>query len=358
MADAANAHRPVLPPKGADDLTSEWLTAAMARPGTITALTKTPVGTGQIADSIRCALTWDPPEAGPTSVVVKVTSSSEVSRAAAARTRNYEVEVGFYRDMAATIPVYAPACYWAGHDPATNGYAVVLDDMAPAVQGDQMAGCSVDDAALALDEAAALHAARWEDLSLADLPWLSAGLAGSPAMAPLIERLGPTYVDRYGDQLSPEVVELVGRYHLAIGASAPHEGPKTVVHNDFRVDNLLFGGDRVCVLDWQTVSFGPGILDVSYFLGGSLLPDARRAAERDLVRRYHEHMRAGGVDISWDDCWRQYRRHAFAGLTMAIIASAMVVRTDRGDDMFIAMGERAALHALEMETEALLVSRP
>jgi hypothetical protein len=30
------------------------------------------------------------------------------------------------------------------------------------------------------------------------------------------------------------------------------------------------------------------------------------------------------------------------------------VRTDRGDEMFIAMGERAAFHAMEMDTEVLL----
>ncbi len=343
-------------PTGADDLTPEWLTAAMGCPGAVTAVTKTPVGTGQIADSIRCGLTWDPPEAGPASVVTKVTSSSEVSRNAAARTRNYEVEVGFYRDLASSIPVHAPRCYWAGHDPSTNGCAIVLDDMRPAVQGDQMAGCTVDEAALALDEAALLHGARWGDRSLADLPWLSAGLGTSPRMAPLIESLAAGYIDRYGDRLSAEAVELAGRYHAALAASTPHEGPETLVHNDFRVDNLLFGGPRVCVLDWQTVSFGPGILDVSYFLGGSLLPDARRAAQGELVRGYHERLRATSVDISWDDCWHQYRRHAFAGLTMAIIASAMVVRTDRGDDMFIAMGERAALHAIDMETESLLAS--
>ena len=350
MADAGT----LTIPTSADDLTAEWLSDAIACGGTVTDLSRRAVGTGQVADSIRCSLTWDPPAAGPDTVVVKVTSSNEASRAAAASTRTYEVEVGFYRDLADTLPVHRPHCYWAGHDKATNGYAVVLEDMAPATQGDQMAGCSVDDASKALAEAALMHGARWGDGALASLPWLGAGLGNSPGMAPFVQALGKGYVERYGDRLAPAVVDLIGRYHNALAASAPYEGPRTVVHNDFRNDNLLFGGDRVCVLDWQTVATGPALLDVAYFLGGSLLPDDRRANEDALVRDYHERLVATGVAMTWDDCWDQYRRYAFAGLTMAIAASSMAARTDRGDDMFIAMGERAALHAIDMDTERLL----
>jgi len=341
------------PPTSAAELTPEWLTAAIGG-GTVVAAEPTPVGTGQVADSVRIVLTWDPLNSGPDSVVVKVTSGSETSRNAAQSTRTYEVEVGFYRDLAASLPVHAPRCYWAGYDPATTGYAVVLQDMSPARQGDQMAGCTIDEAALALDEAALLHGAKWGDPSLGSLTWLSSGLGTSPAAGGFIQMLVPGYLERYGDRLAPEVIDVIERYHEAISASSPYEGPTTIVHNDFRNDNLLFGGERVCVLDWQTVSSGPGLLDVSYFLGGSLLPDDRRKAEEDLVRAYHQRLTASGVELSWDDCWLQYRRHAFAGLTMAIIASSLVVRTDRGDDMFIAMGERAAFHAMEMDTEALL----
>jgi hypothetical protein len=354
MADAGTV--PI--PTSAGDVTAGWLTAAIGAGGSITAMTTSPIGTGQIADSIRFELTWEPPDAGPPSVVVKVTSSAEASRNAARSTRTYEVEVGFYRDLAPTLDVHKPNCYWAGHDGASNGYAVVLEDMAPAYQGDQMAGCSIDEASLALREAALLHGARWGDESLASVPWLGSGLSNSPGMAPLIQSLATGYIERYGDRLRGDAIELISRYHNALAASSAYEGPRTVVHNDFRNDNLLFGAERVCVLDWQTVSTGPGVLDVSYFLGGSLLPDDRAKAEDALVREYHERLRAAGAgagaDLSWDECWEQYRRYAFAGLTMAIVASAMVVRTDRGDDMFIAMGERAAIHAIDMETEKLL----
>ena len=38
---------------------------------------------------------------------------------------------------------------------------------------------------------------------------------------------------------------------------------------------------------------------------------------------------------------------------MAIVASALVRRTDRGDEMFLAMAERHAHQGLDLDTEAL-----
>jgi hypothetical protein len=345
-------------PTGAADLTAEWLTAALGVDGTVTAADASPVGTGQVADSIRLRLTWDPPDAGPPSVVVKVTSSSGTSRAAAIGTRTYEVEVGFYNDLAPSLPVHRPGCWWAGFDAGTIGYAVVLDDMAPAVAGDQLAGCSVDQAVASVDELALLHGARWGDAALRSIPWLDRyGADHAASISGLVGMMVPGFLERYAASLPDDVVALVERYVDLLPATRQDPAPATVVHQDFRNDNLLFGGpsDRVCVVDWQTVALGAGLSDVSYFLGGSLLPEVRAAEEQRVVRHYHERLLAAGdVALSWDDCWTGYRRHAFAGLTMAIIASMLVVRTDRGDQMFVAMAERAGRHALDLETETLL----
>jgi hypothetical protein len=39
---------------------------------------------------------------------------------------------------------------------------------------------------------------------------------------------------------------------------------------------------------------------------------------------------------------------------MAIVASMVVRRTERGDEMFVAMAERHGRHALDVDAEALL----
>ena len=52
-----------------------------------------------------------------------------------------------------------PDCWYAHHDPETNAYIVVLEDVAPAEQGDQMRGCSPADIEAAIDELVLLHGA-------------------------------------------------------------------------------------------------------------------------------------------------------------------------------------------------------
>ena len=346
-------------PTAMDDLTAEWLTAAIGpRFGgaAVTGVERRQIGTGQIADSVRLSLTWDPADGGPPSLVAKVTSASEASRQAAIQTRTYEVEVGFYRDLADQVLVRRPACYWTGFDAGASAYGLVLEDLAPAEQGDQMRGCSVEEAALAVDELALLHGPMWgHPERLEPYAWLHrGGGTTSPGIGSFLEMLLPGFLERYAERLTPEVLELIQRVVPKLATAPPAEGPETVVHGDFRNDNLMFGGERVCVLDWQTVSVGHGVADLSYFLGGSLLPDDRRAHERELLERYCGRLAEQDVALDLDDCLAQYRRFAFSGMNMAIIASMLVGRTDRGDEMFIAMADRAGLHALDHDTEGLL----
>jgi hypothetical protein len=338
-------------PTGIDDLTPAFLTEALGK--RVEDVSLTPVGTGQVADSARMRITWAHPGAGPESLVAKVTSHSEVSRAIAGVTRTYEIEVGFYNDLAPSIGVNAPRSHFAAHDPATGAYCVILDDLDPAVQGDQMRGCSLDEAALALQELPELHAPRW-GRDPEDLVWLKARAPEEAEFhSAFLASLMPGFLERYGDRLDDDVIAMAERAVPKASSPAPSDGA-TVIHNDFRVDNLMFGGPRVWVLDWQTLAMGDGLLDVSYFLGGSISVEDRRDNEELLVKDYVDEISSRGIDLTFDDAWTRYRRHAFAGLVMAIGASMNVVRTDRGDDMFIAMANRAGRHVLDLESEELL----
>ena len=88
----------------------------------------------------------------------------------------------------------------------------------------------------------------------------------------------------------------------------------TVVHNDFRLDNMLFSdapdAAPITVVDWQTVGVGRGPADIAYFLGSSF-PEAatRRGCEQGLIAAYHEGLLSYGVtnyslEECWDRCWR------------------------------------------------------
>ncbi|NVI87680.1 phosphotransferase [Actinomadura sp. BRA 177] len=338
---------------GADALTASWLSDALGTK--VTAVQTEPVGTGQVSDSLRLFLTYAGDTALPVTMVAKVPAADPSSRAAARAIRTYEVEASFYAEVAERLDAGVPTCYFSGYDPEPDEYAVLLADLAPALPGDQLAGLAPADAAAAIAEMAALHAAGWDDPGLAALPWLNRHDADSAAFtAAMVTDLYTGFKDRYAAELGPEVIALIEDFLPSIGAYlAERDGPSTLTHGDFRADNLLFGGPRAAVLDWQTCAYGPGLADLSYFLGSSLPVEVRRAHEKDLVQRYHTALTGRGVALTWDDCWTAYRYHTFHGIVMAIGASMLVERTARGDEMFRTMTTRHAHHARDLDSLAL-----
>jgi len=346
-------------PRGIHDLTAEWLTAALAGVADgarVADLVTMRIGNGNIADSVRLVPTWDRPTPAPASVVAKVPCSEEVSRATGFATRTYELESAFYNELASTVWVNRPLCYFANYDLDKERYVVLLEDLSPAEAGDQVAGCTPEDAAAVMPELAALHAPRWGDPTLLDLDWLDRPTPDSMrGAAEFVPTLFAGFVDRYRSRLDPEVLAVSERLMASLDRYfTDRPGPWTLVHGDFRLDNLLFGRPRVSVVDWQTVKIGPGLSDVSYFIGSALMPEARRDHEVELVRAYHRHLATDGIDMAWDDCWDSYRRYSFDGLVMGIAASMLVTRMARSDDMFMAMVDRHSRQALDLGAEEFL----
>ena len=348
-------------PRGIDDLTAEWVSAALsdqADGAVCTDLIRMPIGNGNIANSVRLVPVWDRPTGAPASVVAKVPAADEVSRLTGFATRTYELEAAFYGELCSTVLVNRPICYLSRFDAENQGYVVLLEDLAPAEAGDQIEGCTPEEAVAAMPELAALHAPRWGDPTLLDIDWLDRPTPESSRnLIDFIPTLYPGFVDRYRDRLEPGVLELSERFMNAIERYILNRpAPWTVVHGDFRLDNILFGGPRVVVVDWQTVKIGAGLSDVSYFIGSALQPEDRQQEEANLVRAYHSYLTELGVELKWSDCWEDYRRYAFDGLLMGVVASMLVTRTARSDDMFMAMVNRHGRQAIELGSEEYLVA--
>jgi aminoglycoside phosphotransferase (APT) family kinase protein len=344
---------------GGAGLTAEFLTDALAARlgGTAVAEVKAePVGTGQVSDSYRLRLTYDGPADLPATMIAKVPASDPASRNAARAFRTYEIEACFYGQLAPGLPVALAHCYYAAYDAGPDEYVVLLEDLAPALPGDQLAGLHPDDAAAAVSELAALHAAGWDSPELAALPWLNrSGPEAAGLLAVAIADLYPGFLERFAGRLEQGTVTLIEDFlPKADSYLAGSAEPKTIVHGDFRADNLMFGPARPVVLDWQTAGFGAAAGDLSYFLASSLPVAARRQYEEALVRRYHAGLVSRGVELSFRDCWTGYRRHAFSGIVMDIIAAMVVQQTERGDEMFATMARRHARHALDLDALALL----
>ena len=336
-----------------EDLTAEWLGGVVGAP--VAGFRTAAIGTGQMSSSHRVALRYeDGPEAGPATVVVKVASDDPASRATGVGLGIYEREIRFYREIAPRIGGPLARCLAAEFDAADGWFTLVLEDAAPARQGDQIAGCSVADARLAMEQLARLHAPVFDDPALGASDWLN---RESPVGQALLAQLLPGFFERYGERIAGEHREVCERFVAsADGWIADRRPPLGLVHGDYRLDNLLYGepgGVRpLTVVDWQTVGWGPAMLDASYFLGGGLSVEDRRAHEEELVRAYWEALGAPG--FTWEECWDGYRRQAFHNVLMAIVASMLVERTPRGDEMFMVSLARAAQQALDLDALSLL----
>ncbi|MGV3759691.1 MAG: phosphotransferase family protein [Actinomycetota bacterium] len=354
--------RPATIAETADALTPAWLTEALRSSGvldggSVATVEAQPLGTGQMCDSVRLRLTYEG-GGGPETMVAKLPASDPTSRTTAINLSNYVKEVRFYTELADALSVRTPAVHYADLSDDGGSFVLLLEDLAPAEQGDQLTGCSAEVAAMAMHELVGLHAPRWGDSSLEEVPWLHTDPEQAKAAGlMLFPMLWEGFQERYDAQLTDEVrtagSELFGHLEPYL---TPTGDPLTVTHGDFRLDNLLIheGAGTMAVVDWQTCALGRGPSDVAYFIGAGLLAEDRRAHEEALVRAYHEALTEAGVDYPWDRCWEAYRLGTFAGLIMAVGASMLVERTDRGDAMFMAMASRHAQHILDLEAIDLL----
>ncbi len=361
-----DSERPVLV-RRPEDLNGAWLTTVLGgtdlleEGSSIDRFRVDPVGTGQMGDTVR--VLYRTGEGTPEqSVVAKFASADEQSRSTGLLTRAYEIEVGFYGDVAGRIRTRMPRCYHRQCDPQTGWFVLLLEDLADAVQGEQLAGCGVDAATAALGELAALHGATWGQGDLARLDWLDRGGAESDEfLEGVVTSVWPGFVERYGEFLDDDHLGVCDRFIGVLGPWLAQRPPATTVtHGDFRLDNLLFrpGDVRPFVVDWQTAAWGSAASDVAYFIGGSLTVENRRRHERDLLDSYHRALVSEGVvGFGRDRLDDEYRRMCFAGLVMSIGASMLVQRTERGDQMFITSVARYAQQAIDLGAETTLPRR-
>jgi hypothetical protein len=121
---------------------------------------------------------------------------------------------------------------------------------------------------------------------------------------------------------------------------------------------MLFGtadpAPPLTTVDWQTPAVGNGLSDVAYFLSGSLTPSDLRANQQQLLAHYRARLAVHGVRLSAEAAWTAYRLAAPSGFVMAVIASQLVGRTERGDEMFMVMAKGSSAQWSDLATAALL----
>ncbi len=335
-----------------ESITAEWLSEVFQHAGingNVSSFTARSIGTGQVGENVRFELTGSGDI--PKTVVGKFPSTDPISRQTGIDTSNYIREVHFYKHLQSRVSIQTPVVFFTAANSKSHDFVIMMQDLAPGEQGDQLGGCGHSQAHLAITQLAHLHGPLWGDRSIVDDVLISNRRNSADAITELYSLLSPGFLARYGQRLTDaekEMVQLVGNNLEAYISSYP--GEQTLIHIDYRLDNMMFGGPYpLAVVDWQSPAFDCALGDVSYFMGTSVIEEERASLEEELVRGYFDTLAAYNVSMDWDKCWHYYRHYAPAGMIMAVIASMMVGETERGNAMFMVMAKRSARMSRELD---------
>ncbi|SCX19777.1 phosphotransferase family protein [Mycolicibacterium fluoranthenivorans] len=344
-------------PRNPDDVTADWLSGVLGTE--VRTLELNPIGTGQTGATYRLSVGYTDEVGLPASFAIKLPSQDDGVRDRVAI--GYRSEHAFYRDVADLVSIPVPHSYYCEIEDDGAEFALLLADMAPAEQGDQIAGCSAGDALLAVRALAGLHAPSWCDPKWTDFPGIAMprpdedmafgmGEVAKMASAITLEKLGARMTAADRDTMEA-ALSVVTPWLLA------EPDRFALLHGDYRLDNMLFdpGHTEITIVDWQTLGSGLPARDLSYFTATSLDPDIRAQAEDQLVDTYHGQLQALGVTgYSRETCWRDYRLGMVQAPLIIAFGTAFASSTDRGDDMMLAMAKRSCAAIRELDTLALI----
>ncbi len=308
-------------PGGPEEMTPEWFTTvfrenAILTSGAVVGVQIETIGqdqgfTGVIA---RVRLQYAASsETAPSSVVVKIPTANRDTPSAYRISQEKDVtaalryfercarEVAFYQQIAPLNALPVPRLYYGAADDATGRVILVLEDLHMARLGDALHGSSTSDASLVIEQLAHFHAQWWNHPSLDTFSWLPLwGGDAHVAQNRYIQLLDP-FLQRFGSRVPQKVWAVIDALATSYGAVRMRLqlAPATMIHADLHLDNVLFflpGHEPgMTLIDWQSVARGRSAIDLALFLFGSLETTTRRAVEDDLLRRYHELLRACGV---------------------------------------------------------------
>jgi Phosphotransferase enzyme family len=339
-----------LPVLALDDISPQWLSGLLGK--TVSAVTATPIGTGQVGATYRLALKG---VGVPQTLVAKLPSNDELSRTTGKSHLTYLRESRFYQQFAGQRPMAVPDHLYIAFDDDSHAFTLIMHDLPRHRAGDQLSEPNSDEALALMDAAAGIHAGWWGDPMLDTLDWPNGTRAVPPALDvdALYAMFWPAFCDRYGEQVTGNMRAVGERLMGRLSAlHASHKSPRCLTHNDFRPDNMLFDlTDRqrpVVIVDWQTTGVGVGAADIAYYLGTSFEPENRRTVQDELISAYRNGLTTRGIadadlEALEDDLWIC----ATSGFIMGVTAAMVVERTERGDAMFLTMARRSAAMAME-----------
>ena len=298
------------------DITVDWFTMALRESGLIDdekilSLTYKVIGeeagfNGEVA--IFKLEYSDQRSRAPKSIVLKIPTALK-NRTLGQTMGLYEKEIRFYRDLESTINIRTPCHYYSSLDVADDPdvvlerltglnklpmwliallsiiaswvisftprrYALLIEDLSGYRLGDQAVGCSEEDTKNVLTAMAKLHGQFWRSEKLEGMNWIAPIAATSKIIQMMFLQAVGKFKSVNKDRLLERQVQLV-KWLNANGEALTEklgEEAATLLHGDFRLDNICFDDAKgeILLFDWQTMSKGPGGMDLAYFLSAAL----------------------------------------------------------------------------------------
>ena len=242
----------------------------------------------------------------------------------------------FYQQAAAPTPVRTPRCFSAEIE-STSKQSILLLEHITLPSGDSRPGASESMAQAVVKSLVQQHV-RWWSVAhhpvIQNLKSLLAPNLGEEEdlVGQLYDRAWPWFLEQGLFDLSADARKfgqaLTGQIKWVDAQIRPRHS--TLVHGDFKLENMHICTDhaQVIVLDWEDVFFGPGMINLTWFLAGCLTDESGEVEQR-LLQNYHRGLLDGGVeDYPWEECYDDYRAAMCASFMQGVLTGMISAEAD------------------------------
>ena len=316
-------------------MSAEWLSRVLGSQVANISVETVGVGSGFAGSIYRLHLTphaTDEVSDLPETVIWKTVSTHQSTHKLLTQLGVYQSEVDFYSRLGGSSPI-APRTYYTDFDDETGSVCLLLEDLSWMVPGDQIEGCTPEQARKVVSALGSLHTEFWEGrrggnpLGVRRFDSRSSTSVRMHAASWRRVREStmtiPAGLSHIADVIEPYIAAIRDR----LGTS-----PTTLLHGDVRADNAFFDSYDVRLIDWQAVREGRGAYDLAYFLSTSISEETMRDHQGELLELYVDTIAANGVtSYGMSDCLEDFRWALLDVVTfVGMIGAALDFGTGRG----------------------------
>jgi hypothetical protein len=351
-------------PRELSEISTDWIEDCLGTDsGSLIGFRLEPMGAGvgMMSAMSIIHLEWNDNAEGPASLVIKLASDNETNRAVSQQFNLYLKEVSYYRDLAPRSRARSPRVYASDIDDEQN-FFLLMEDVSDYRLGNQVTGATLEEAQVCVTELGRLHASFWNQVD--DIDWLPnmSNSENARNMALGAEAGWPQMIEYFGDLVPASINGMKDRYLARIPSLQEQldQPPRTLIHGDFRMDNMLFGQadhhDPLLIVDFQGPLKGNGIHDFAYLMSHSVKTEVRRAHEAALLEQYVGVLNSAGVpEYSLGKATEDYRLGVLYAWTVAVvIAGTLDPANERGFAWMSKMVERNGLALEDLDCLSLI----